>query len=111
METLTQACNGLQALLRLTEDLCNSLESQQLQELDDLIQKREEILQFQLALTQDSSVLADKENGEVSRFTLLLERLQESDRQLADLLSKKKEEVALKLMRARNQKRFLMYSR
>lgn len=111
METLDRACSGLHALLRLTDDLCNSLESGQLQELDVLIQKREEILQSQLALTQDFAVPADNENGEVSRFTLLLERLQEHDRQLGDLLSKKKDEVALKLMRASNQKRFLLYSR
>jgi hypothetical protein len=111
VETLDRVCGGLHALLRLTNDLCNSLERGQLQELDVLIQKREEILQSQLALTQDFAVHADKENGEVSRFTLLLERLQEHDRQLGDLLSKKKEEVAQKLKRASNQKRFLMYSR
>ncbi len=104
----------LLSLIEVTRQLCSTVQGDDLSSLQELLDRREQLLEQQsvlLAQWKDFGKNADIIRGDLVRLKPLTDLLQNTDHQLRTLVVHKKDEVAEQLRQARNQKQLLAYSR
>jgi hypothetical protein len=104
----------LLSLIEVTRQLCSTVQGDDLSSLQELLDRREKLLEQQsVLLTQWKDLRQDADNirGDLARLKPLSELLQTTDHQLRTLVVHKKDEVAEQLRQAQNQKQLLAYSR
>lgn len=107
-------CSTLLALVEVTQQLCAKIESNSLDPLEDLLDRRGQLLEqqsFLLLRWKDSGENADNKMRDLARLKPLVELLQRSDEKLNKLVLQKRDEVGEQLRLAQNQKRLLAYAR
>lgn len=104
----------LLSLIEVTNELCKTVAGGDYSPLNELLDRREKLLEqqsFLLARWKDFSKDADNERRELERLRPLSDLLHKNDEQLTALIVQKRDEIAEQLRRAENQRRLLVYSR
>jgi hypothetical protein len=104
----------LQSLIEVTNALSNCVQNEDFLIVEALLDRRAQLLDDHKKLVSDWKDLqenSDNKSGEFSPLKPLIEVLQRRDQDFVTSFTRKKEEVAEKLMQAQNQQKLLAYSR